>query len=136
MSGINEWLSKNISKYSLYTNKEYIGDIFDTIYNEILINDNLCLKYNTRDILKLLYIFIYNKNTFEKISCDIIDMYYTSDVVNTYYNIKEKYGIEPLEENNITIDDLLIFLNHTVYFYEEDNYNEDEERINMDENIM
>tara|TARA_B100000575_G_C22876689_1_gene511183 strand:- start:232 stop:642 length:411 start_codon:yes stop_codon:yes gene_type:complete len=136
MSGINEWLSKNISKYSLYTNKEYIDDIFDTIYNEILINDNLCLKYNTHDILKLLYIFIYNKNIFEKISCDIIDMYYTSDVVNTYYNIKEKYGIEPLEENNITTDDLLIFLNHTVYFYEEDNYTEDEEIINMDENIM
>ena len=66
----------------------------------------------------------------------MIDMYYTSDVVNTYYNIKEKYGIEPLENNNITIDDLLIFLNYTVYFYEEDNYTEDEEIINMDENIM
>ena len=63
-------------------------------------------------------------------------MYYTSDVVNTYYNIKEKYGIEPLENNNITIDDLLIFLNYTVYFYEEYNYTEDEEIINMDENIM
>ena len=43
-------------------------------------------------LLKLLYIFIYNKNYFEKDHVKI-DMYYTSDVVNTYYNIKEKYGI-------------------------------------------
>ena len=136
MSEINRWLKENTSKYSLYTNKEYIDDIFDTIYNEILINDNLCLKYRPHDILKLLYIFIYNKNYFEKVSCEMIDMYYTSEVVNTYYNIKEKYGIEPLEKNNITINDLLIFLNYTVYFYEEDNYTEDEEIINMDENIM
>ena len=136
MSEINRWLKENTSKYSLYTNKEYIDDIFDTIYNEILINDNLCLKYSPHDILKLLYIFIYNKNYFEKVSCEMIDMYYTYDVVNTYYNIKEKYGIEPLEENNITSDDLLIFLIYTVYFYEEDNYTEDEEIINMDENIM
>lgn len=136
MSEINRWLTKKTSKYSLYTNKEYIDDIFDTIYNEILINDNLCLKFNPHDILRLLYIFVYNKNIFEKVSCDMIDMYYTSYLVNTYYNIKEKYGIEPLEQNNITIDDLLIFLNYTVYFYEEDNYTEDEEIINMDENIM
>ena len=59
MSEINRWLKENTSKYSLYTNKEYIDDIFDTIYNEILINDNLCLKYSPHDILKLLYIFIY-----------------------------------------------------------------------------
>ena len=35
MSEINRWLRENTSKYSLYTNKEYIDDIFDTIYNEI-----------------------------------------------------------------------------------------------------
>ena len=43
-------------KISLYTNKEYIDDVFDTIYNEILINDNM-LKYSPHDATKIIIHF-------------------------------------------------------------------------------
>ena len=37
---------------------------------------------------------------------------------------------------NITPDDLLIFLNHVSWFYEEDNINEEEEIIHSEEILM
>ena len=44
-------------------------------------------------------------------SCDLIDMTFTSDVVDLYFKIKETFGTVLLEKQNIKTDDLLIFLN-------------------------
>ena len=66
----------------------------------------------------------------------MIDIYFTSDIINIFFDIREKYGTTLLEERGITPDDLLIFLNYVTYFYEDDNLNDEEEFTYLDENIM
>ena len=135
MSNINEWL-KRVSKYSTTTNKEYIKNIFSILYEWLETNNRLYLNYTPEETLKYLYIFIYNKHLFENKSCEIIDMYFTSDVIDVYFDISEKYGTYLLEERDIRTDDLLIFLNQVTYFYEDDINNEEEEMFHQDEIIM
>ena len=136
MSTINEWLKGKVSKYSDVTNREYIIDIFSIFYEWLEKNNRLYLIYTREEILRYFYIFIYNKRLFENISCEIIDIYFTSDIIDIYFEISGKYGTVLLGERDITPDDLLIFLNHVTYFYEDDNINEEEEIIYPDEIIM
>ena len=89
MSQINKWLAKKISKYSDHTNKEYINNIFSILYKWLLINDKLYLKYSPDETLKYFYIFIYNKNLFMNTSCDMIDIYFTSNIVDILKNFVE-----------------------------------------------
>ena len=135
MSNINDWL-KEVLNYSTTTNKEYIKNIFSILYEWLETNNRLYLKYTPEETLKYLYIFIYNKHLYENNSCEMIDMYFTSDIIDVYFNISEKYGTTLLEERGITTDDLLIFLNKVVDFYEDDISIEEEEIIHHDEIIM
>ena len=136
MSNIINWLNGGISKYSDITNKEYIQSIFAIIYEWLQQNDKLYLKYSPEEILKIFYIFIYNKHLFENDSCEMIDMYFTSDITDLYFEINNKYGTILLDERGITSDDLLIFFNHISFFYEDDSNIEEEEIIYSDEIIM
>ena len=63
-------------------------------------------------------------------------MHFNSDIVDFYFEIKERYGLELLEEKNINVDDILIFLNHMTYFYEDDYGNEEEDLITVEEILM
>ena len=135
MSNINDWL-KRVSKYSTTTNKEYIKNIFSILYGWLETNNRLYLNYTPEETLKYFYIFIYNKHLFGNESCEIIDMYFTSDVIDVYFDIRSKYGTTLLEERGIRTDDLLIFLNQVTYFYEDDINKEEEEIIHQDEIIM
>ena len=136
MSGVNLWLGNRISKFSDITNKEYIKSVFSILYNWLETNNKLYLNYSPNETLKYFYIFIYNKHLFVNESCDMIDIYFTSDIVDMYFDISEKYGTILLEERGITSDDLLIFLNHITYFYEDDINNEEEEIMYSEEIIM
>ena len=137
MVNINQWLNEKNSKYSQSTNKEYINNVFSILYQWLKMNDKIYLEYEMSDIRKYLYIFIYNKHLFENESCEIIDMYFTSDIVDLYFDIDEKYGTELLKNKNINVDDLLVFINNVSYFHEEDvNNYEDEEITYLDEIIM
>ena len=136
MSKINLWLENRISKFSDNTNKEYINSIFSILYNWLQTNNKLYLNYTPNETLIYFYIFIYNKRLFVNESCDIIDMNFTSDIIDIFFDISEKYGTTLLEEREITSDDLLIFLNIVTYFYENDNINEEEEIMYNDEIIM
>jgi hypothetical protein len=136
MSKINLWLENRISKFSDNTNKEYINSIFSILYNWLQTNTKLYLNYTPNETLIYFYIFIYNKRLFVNESCDIIDMNFTSDIIDIFFDISEKYGTTLLEEREITSDDLLIFLNIVTYFYENDNINEEEEIMYNDEIIM
>ena len=136
MSNIIKWLNGGISKYSDITNREYITNIFNILNKWLQQNDKLYLKYSPEDILKNFYIFIYNKHFFVNESCEMIDMYFTSDIIDLYFEINNKYGTTLLDERSITSDDLLIFLNHIAYFYECDILNDDEEFMDPDEIIM
>ena len=136
MSNVNLWLEDNTSKYSELTNREYIKSIFSILYDWLETNDKLYLNFTPQETLTYFYIFIYNKHLFTNESCDIIDMYFTSDIVDIYFDISEKYGTNLLEKQSISSDDLLIFLNHVTYFYEEDNVNEEEEIMFPEEIIM
>lgn len=136
MRGINLWLNSKVSNYSDFTNKEYIQDIFSIFYPWLLSkNDKLYIHFPKNEILKYFYIFIYNKGLFEMESCDLIDMTFTSDVVDLYFKIKETFGTALLEKQDIKTDDLLIFLNHVTSFYEEE-INDDEEIIQQEEILM
>lgn len=136
MSKINLWLENKISKFSDNTNKEYINYVFSILYDWLETNNKLYLNYSPNETLKYFYIFIYNKHLFINQSCDMIDMYFTSDIVSMYFDISEKYGTILLEERGITTDDLLIFLNHITYFYEDDINNEEDDFMYSDEIIM
>lgn len=136
MSKINLWLENRISKFSDNTNKEYINSIFSILYKWLQTNNKLYLNYTPNETLIYFYIFIYNKRLFVNESCDIIDMNFTSDIIDIFFDISEKYGTTLLEEREITSDDLLIFLNIVTYFYENDNINEEEEIMYNDEIIM
>ena len=136
MSKINLWLGDRVSKFSDTTNKEYIRSVFSILYKWLETNNKLYLNYAPDEILTYFYIFIYNKHLFINESCDMIDMYFTSDIIDLYFDISEKYGTTLLEERGITSDDLLIFLNNMTYFYEDDNIIEEEEMIYPDEIIM
>ena len=136
MRGINLWLNSKVSNYSDFTNKEYIQDIFSIFYPWLLSkNDKLYIHFPKNEILKYFYIFIYNKGLFEMESCDLIDMTFTSDVVDLYFKIKETFGTVLLEKQNIKTDDLLIFINHVTSFYEEE-INDEEEIIQQEEILM
>jgi len=135
MRGINLWLNSNVSKYSCFTNREYIQDIFSIFYPWLLSkNDKLYIHFPKKEILKYFYIFIYNKRLFEMESCDLIDMTFTSDVVDLYFKIKENFGTVLLEKQKIKTDDFLIFLNHITSFYDEEII--DEEEIIQPEEIL
>ena len=136
MSKINLWLGDRVSKFSDTTNKEYIRSVFSILYKWLETNNKLYLNYAPDEILTYFYIFIYNKHLFTNESCNMIDMYFTSDIIDLYFEISEKYGTALLEERGITSDDLLIFLNNMTYFYEDDNIIEEEEMIYPDEIIM
>ena len=136
MSNIINWLNGGISKYSDITNKEYIQNIFNILNKWLQQNNKLYLKYSPEEILKNFYIFIYNKHLFENDSCEMIDMYFTSDIIDLYFEINNKYGTILLDERGITSDDLLIFFNHISFFYEDDSNIEEEEIIYSDEIIM
>lgn len=136
MSGINRWLTSKISKYSDYNNKEYLDNVYSLLIDFIDKNENLVEKFYRKDMLKYFYIFIFNKNYFERESCDLIDMHFNSNIVDFYFEIKERYGLELLEEKNINVDDILIFLNHMTYFYEDDYGNEEEDLITVEEILM
>tara|TARA_B100000214_G_C23961796_1_gene625643 strand:- start:246 stop:656 length:411 start_codon:yes stop_codon:yes gene_type:complete len=136
MSNIINWLNGGISKYSDITNKEYIQSIFAIIYEWLEKNNKLYLKYSPEEILKIFYIFIYNKHLFENDSCEMIDMYFTSDITDLYFEINNKYGTILLDERGITSNDILIFFNHISFFYEDDSNIEEEEIIYSDEIIM
>tara|TARA_B110000285_G_scaffold37060_1_gene40122 strand:- start:239 stop:649 length:411 start_codon:yes stop_codon:yes gene_type:complete len=136
MSDVNLWLGRKTSIYSEITNKEYITNVFSSLYEWLRRNNRLYLKYTPSETLTYLYMFIYNKNIFPNISCGTIDIYFTSDIIDLYFDIDEKYGVFLLEERGINSDDLLIFLNHMTYFYEDDNINEEDEMIYSDEIIM
>ena len=139
MVNINQWLNEKNSKYSHSTNKEYINDVFSILYQWLKMNDKIYIDYEMDEIRKYLYIFIYNKHLFENDSCEIIDMYFTSDIVDLYFDIDKKYGTELLKKKDINVDDLLIFINNVSYFYfcEDDaNIYEDEEITYLDEIIM
>jgi hypothetical protein len=136
MRGIKLWLDSKVSEYSYFTNKEYIQDIFSIFYPWLLSkNDKLYIHFPKKEILKYLYIFIYNKRLFEMESCNLIDMTFTSDVVDLYFNIQETFGTVLLEKQNIKTDDILIFLNYITSFYEEE-INDEEEIIQQDEILM
>ena len=136
MRGIKLWLDSKVSEYSYFTNKEYIQDIFSIFYPWLLSkNDKLYIHFPKKEILKYFYIFIYNKRLFEMESCDLIDMTFTSDVVDLYFNIQETFGTVLLEKQNIKTDDILIFLNYITSFYEEE-INDEEEIIQQDEILM
>tara|TARA_B110000879_G_C10983613_1_gene436400 strand:- start:94 stop:504 length:411 start_codon:yes stop_codon:yes gene_type:complete len=136
MSDVNLWLGRKISTYSDITNKEYITDVFSILYKWLQGNNKLYMKYTPGETLIYFYIFIYNKQTLENTSCPTIDIYFTGDIIDLYFDISEKYGTVLLEERGITSDDLLIFLNHMTFFYEDDNINEEDEMIYADEIIM
>jgi hypothetical protein len=136
MSGINLWLGNKVSTFSDNTNKEYINSIFSILYNWLQTNNKLYLNYTPNETLIYFYIFIYNKRLFVNESCDIIDIHFTSDIIDLFFDISEQYGTTLLEEREITSDDLLIFLNNVTYFYENDNINEEEEIMYNDEIIM
>tara|TARA_B100000768_G_C11154187_1_gene321642 strand:+ start:281 stop:691 length:411 start_codon:yes stop_codon:yes gene_type:complete len=136
MSGINLWLGNKTSTFSDNTNKEYINSIFSILYNWLQTNNKLYLKYTPNETIIYFYIFIYNKRLFVNESCDIIDIHFTSDIIDIFFDISEQYGTTLLEEREITSDDLLIFLNNVTYFYENDNINEEEEIMYNDEIIM
>tara|TARA_B110000879_G_C10939367_1_gene419194 strand:+ start:177 stop:587 length:411 start_codon:yes stop_codon:yes gene_type:complete len=136
MSGINLWLGNKVSTFSDNTNKEYINSIFSILYNWLQTNNKLYLNYTPNETLIYFYIFIYNKRLFVNESCDIIDIHFTSDIIDLFFDISEQYGTTLLEEREITSDDLLIFLNIVTYFYENDNINEEEEIMYNDEIIM
>jgi hypothetical protein len=136
MSDVNLWLGRKISTYSDITNKEYITDVFSILYKWLQGNNKLYMKYTPGETLIYFYIFIYNKQTLENTSCPTIDIYFTGDIIDLYFDISEKYGTVLLEEREITSDDLLIFLNHMTFFYEDDNINEEDEMIYADEIIM
>jgi hypothetical protein len=137
MVNINQWLNEKNSKYTHSTNKEYINDVFSILYEWLKMNDKIYIDYEMDEIRKYLYIFIYNKHLFENDSCEIIDMYFTSDIVDLYFDIDKKYGTELLKMKNINVDDLLIFINNVSYFCEDDgNIYEDEEITYLDEIIM
>tara|TARA_B110000971_G_C19805844_1_gene406465 strand:+ start:94 stop:504 length:411 start_codon:yes stop_codon:yes gene_type:complete len=136
MSDVNLWLGRKISTYSDITNKEYITDVFSILYKWLQGNNKLYMKYTPGETLIYFYIFIYNKQTLENTSCPTIDIYFTGDIIDLYFDISEKYGTVLLEEREITSDDLLIFLNHMTFFYEDDNINEEDEMVYADEIIM
>lgn len=136
MSVINYWLNLKISKYSDCTNKEYLDNVYSLLIDFINKNDNLVEKYYRKQMKYYFYIFIFNKNLFDNNSCDIIDMNFTSDIVDLYFTIKDTYGIELLEKQSIKVDDLLIFLNEMTYFYEEEKSNDEDEFIHADEILM
>ena len=136
MSDVNLWLGRKISTYSDITNKEYITDVFSILYKWLQGNNKLYMKYTPGETLIYFYIFIYNKQTLENTSCPTIDIYFTGDIIDLYFDISEKYGTVLLEEREITSDDLLIFLNHMTFFYEDDNINEEDEMAYADEIIM
>lgn len=136
MSGINRWLNSKISKYSDYNNKEYLDNVYSLLIDFIDKNENLVEKFYRKDMLKYFYIFIFNKNYFERESCDLIDMHFNSDIVDFYFEIKKRHGLEVLKEKNINVDDILIFLNHMTYFYEDDYCNEEEDLITVEEILM
>jgi hypothetical protein len=136
MSVINYWLNLKISKYSDCTNKEYLDNVYSLLIDFINKNDNLVEKYYRKQMKYYFYIFIFNKNLFDNNSCDIIDMNFTSDIVDLYFTIKDTYGVELLEKQNIKVDDLLIFLNEMTYFYEEEKSNDEDEIIHADEILM
>ena len=98
MSGINRWMTSKISKYSDCNNKEYLDNVYSLLIDFIDKNENLVEKFYRKDMLKYFYIFIFNKNYFERESCDLIDMHFNSDIVDFYFEIKERYGLELLEE--------------------------------------
>ena len=117
MRGVNLWLNTKVSAYSEFTNKEYIQDIFSIFYPWLLSkNDKLYIHFPKKEILKYFYIFIYDKRLFEMESCDLIDMTFTSDVVDLYFNIQETFGTVLLEKQNIKTDDILILPNHISLF--------------------
>jgi hypothetical protein len=136
MSDVNLWLGRKISTYSDITNKEYITDVFSILYKWLQGNNKLYMKYTPGETLIYFYSFIYNKQILENTSCPTIDIYFTGDIIDLYFDISEKYGTVLLEEREITSDDLLIFLNHMTFFYEDDNINEEDEMIYADEIIM
>lgn len=136
MSGINHWLNLKISKYSDCTNKEYLDNVYSLLINFINKNDNLVEKYYPKQMKYYFYIFIFDKNLFNNGSCDIIDMNFTSDIVDLYFTIKDTYGVELLEKQSIKVDDLLIILNEMTYFYEEEKSNDEDEIIQADEILM
>lgn len=136
MSVINYWLNLKISKYSDCTNKEYLDNVYSLLIDFINKNDNLVEKYYRKQLKYYFYIFIFNKNIFDNNSCDIIDMTFTSDIVDLYFTIKDTYGVELLEKQSIKVDDLLIFLNEMTYFYEEEKSNDEDEFIHADEILM
>lgn len=137
MSNINLWLKKRKSHYSNFDNRNYINKIFNLIYGFLKKNDDkLETVYSPNDTRRYLYIFLFNKNLFDNTSCEMIDAYFTSDIVDLYFDINIKCD-NFLYENNINSDDLLKFLNFASYYYEEDfNVNEDEEMLYVYENIM
>ncbi len=136
MSVINHWLNLKISKYSDWTNKEYLDNVYSLLIDFINKNDNLVEKYYRKQMKYYFYIFIFDKNLFGNNSCDIIDMNFTSDIVDLYFTIKDTYGVELLEKQSIKVDDLLIFLNEMTYFYEEEKSNDEDEIIQADEILM
>jgi hypothetical protein len=136
MSDVNLWLGGKTSTYSDITNRDYITDVFTILYKWLQGNDKLYMIYTPGETLIYFYIFIYNKQILENTSCDKIDIYFTADIIDLYFDISEKYGTVLLEERGITSDDLLIFLNHMTFFNEDDNINEEDEMIYSDEIIM
>ena len=136
MSGINIWLDSKLSKYDDFTNREYIQDIFSIFYTWLLKNkDRLYIHFQKTEILNYFYIFIFNKYLFERESSEIIDMTFTSDIIDLYFKIEDTFGTHLLKKQNIKADDILIFINHITSFYEEEIY-EEEDLLPQEEIIM
>ena len=120
MNPLVEWLFKTPNIFSLSTNKEISDRLFETLFRFLSSCEDISISL-TRELFKVnfyLYMFnnVYPTQTIDYDDEDYISTKYTSDIVDTFLemrDISDSYGTNLI--SNKTSDSLLYFITSNCY---------------------
>lgn len=140
MNPIIPWLLKQPNKFSASTHKDILDHLFQTLLQFLSSQEDIILSLS-KNLSKInFYLFMFQDilppSIMDYEDEEYISMKYTSDIVDTFLDMKQisdSYGVQLL--NNKTSDSLLQFIVSNCYLLDDSEFidNEDDIRENYNE---
>lgn len=140
MNPLVSWLLKQPNKYSSSTHKDIVNTLFQKLLQFLYSCEDIGI-YLSKDLFKInFYLFmfqdVYPTSLIDYEDEEYISMKYTSDIVDTFIDMKkitESYGVQLL--NNKTADSLLQFIISNCYLLDETEMLDIDDEMNDKDNL-
>lgn len=103
--------------------------LFDELYHWILNHPEIYITEYLDNFKTKFFIFCENKNNFNPVENEVLELKYYSNIIDLYIRFKEitqSFGSQLFHQKNDNANDLFIFLSNFAYFIEDESDSEDD----------